>query len=295
MTMTPRARRILLIFNPAAGGSRRERFERVVGALLEMSCAITVVETHGPGHAEALARDVSVKDYDVVAACGGDGTVNEVINGLAGKDIALAVIPLGTANVLAEEIGLSRDPRRLAAALAEGPIRKVHVGRANGRRFTMMAGIGFDAMVVSRVSLKLKKRVGPLAYVWESLRQAMRYGFQRHDVTIDGVAYRPVSMVACKGRRYGGPFIAAPEASLGEDKFHIVLMNGRGWLSVLRYALALALGRLTAWRDVQLVAGREVVVSGGSGQPVQADGDIVATLPLRISLDPDPVRLVYPA
>ncbi len=102
-------------------------------------------------------------------------------------------------------------------------------------------------------------------------------------------------MVACKGRRYGGPFIAAPDASLGEDRFHIVLMNGRGWLSVLRYGLALALGRLTAWHDVEMVSGREVIVTGGSGQPVQADGDIVATLPLLIALDPDPVRLVYPA
>jgi YegS/Rv2252/BmrU family lipid kinase len=231
----------------------------------------------------------------VVAACGGDGTVNEVINGLTGRNLALAVIPLGTANVLAEEIGLARDPAKIAATLAHGPIRTVHVGRANGRRFTMMAGIGFDAVVVARVSLKLKKWVGPLAYVWESVRQAVRYGFQSHDVTIDGVSYRPVSMVACKGRRYGGPFIAAPKASLSEDKFYIVLMNGRTWLSVLRYGLALVLGRLTAWRDVQLVAGREVIVRGSSAHPVQADGDIVATLPLRIAMDPDPVRLVYPA
>jgi diacylglycerol kinase family enzyme len=221
--------------------------------------------------------------------------VNEVINGLAGTDLAVGVIPLGTANVLAGEIGLARAPQKIAEALAHGPIRAVHVGRANGRRFTMMAGIGFDALVVSRVSLKLKKLVGPLAYVWESMRQASRYGFQPHDVTIDGVPYRPVSMVACKGRHYGGRYIAAPDASLGEDKFHIVLMNGRGWLSVLRYGIALVLGRLSARRDVQLVSGREVIVSGGSGQPVQGDGDIIATLPLRIAMDPDMVRLVYPA
>lgn len=293
--MATRPRRILLIFNPTAGGSRRARLDRVVTALKARSCSVTLAETNAPGHAEALARAASPADYDVVGACGGDGTANEVINGLAGKDIALGIIPLGTANVLAGEIGLARNPEKIAAALAEGPIRTVHVGRANGRRFTMMAGIGFDAMVVSRVSLKLKKWIGPLAYVWESMRQAARYGFQSHDVTIDGVSYRPVSMVACKGRRYGGPFVAAPDASLGEDKFQVVLMNGRGWLSVLRYGVALMLGRLGSGQDVQLVSGREVIVSGSSGPPVQADGDIVATLPLRIALDPDPVRLVYPA
>lgn len=293
--MATPARRILLIYNPAAGGNRRARFNRIVAVLREASCAPTIVETTGPGHAEALARAASPTDYDVVAACGGDGTINEVINGLAGKDLALGIIPLGTANVLAEEIGLARAPAKIAAALAEGPIRTVHVGRANGRRFTMMAGVGFDAVVVHGVSLKLKKWLGPLAYVWETVRQAAKYGFQPHEVTIDGVTYRPVSMVACKGRRYGGPFIAAPDASLSEDKFHVVLMNGRGWLSVVRYGIALALGRLAARRDVQLVAGREVIVRGSDGQPVQADGDIVATLPLRIALDPDPVRLVYPA
>ncbi len=289
------ARRILVIFNPAAGSARRPRFESVVAQLKAAACQVDVVETTGPGHAETLARNVLPSSYDVVAACGGDGTVNEVINGLEGKDVALGIIPLGTANVLAEEIGLIRTPEKIAAALSNGPIRTVHVGRANGRRFTMMAGVGFDAVVVSRVSLKLKKLLGPLAYVWESMRQAVQYGFHAHEVTIDGVAYRPVSMVACKGRRYGGPFIAAPDASLGEDKFYVVLMNGRGWFSVIRYALALAFGKITAWQDVQLVAGREVIVRGSAGHPVQADGDIVATLPLRIALDPHPVRLVYPA
>ncbi len=289
------ARRILLIFNPTAGGSRRSRFERTVAILRTLPCTLTMAETTHAGHAEEIARTAQPADFDVVAACGGDGTVNEVINGLAGKDIALGVIPLGTANVLAQEIGLAIDPHKIAAALARGPVRTVHAGRANGRRFIMMAGIGFDALVVSRVSLRLKKLVGPLAYVWESARQVATYGFERHHVTIDGVAYAPVSMVACKGRRYGGPYIAAPDASLNDDKFQVVLMNGRGWLSVLRYGLGLMLGRVTAWRDVELIAGREVIVQGAAGSPVQADGDIIATLPLRIVLDPEPIRLVYPA
>jgi len=293
--MTAGARRILLILNPAAGARRQARFDRIVAALRTHGCALTIAETTAPHHAEALARAASPADYDVVAACGGDGTINEVINGLAGKDIPLGVIPLGTANVLAGEMGLARDPEKIAAALAKGPIRPVRVGQANGRRFAMMAGVGFDAVVVHGVSLRLKKWFGPLAYVWESMRQAIRYGFEPHDVTIDGVAYRPVSMVACKGRRYGGPFIAAPDAALGDANFQVVLMNGRGWRSVIGYAIALASGRLSTHADVQLVACREVIVNGVKGRPVQADGDIVATLPLRIALDPDPVRMVFPA
>ena len=259
-----------------------------------MPCTLTLTETANAGDAERLARTMSASDTDVVVACGGDGTVNEIVNGLNDQSVALGVIPLGTANVLAKEIGLGRDPEKIAAALVHGPIRTIHVGRANGRRFIMMAGVGFDAAVVKSVSLKLKKKLGPLAYLWESVRQILRYDFRQHEVLINGVTYRPASIVVFNGQRYGGPFIAAPGASLTDDCFHVALMYGRNWLSVLRYGLALVFARLSAWRDVELVVAREVVI-GGSGEPVQADGDIVAVLPLRVTLDPAPVRLVYPA
>jgi diacylglycerol kinase (ATP) len=292
--MTAR-RRILAVFNPAAGGDRRARFERVLAAVRAQGHSITAIETTGPGHAETIAREASPETYDVIAAAGGDGTFNEVINGLAEKDMTVGLIPLGTANVLAEEIGLGKDTASIAAALTRGPIKSIRVGRANGRRFTMMAGAGFDANVVDTVSLRLKKQIGPLAYVWQSIVQASVDRFEPCDVVIDGKAYKTTSIVACNGRRYGGPFVAAPEASLSDDCFHIVLMNGRGWMSVLRYGLGLTLGRLARLHDVQLVTGRDVSVRGPSAQPVQADGDIVTHLPLHIAIDPTPVRLLYPA
>ena len=295
-----RPRRILLVINPAAGGGRPRRAAGILAALERYNCAVTVLRTTGPGHAEVIAREASVRDFDVIAAAGGDGTVNEIINGLGDKDLALGLAPLGTANVLADEIGLGRTADAIARALALGPIREIHMGRANGRRFTMMAGVGFDAMVVKQVSLRLKKYVGALAYVWESLKQAATYGFAVCDVRIDGAHYQAVSVVACKGRRYGGPFIAAPLAALGEDSFQIILMRGRGAFSVLRYALSLAAGRLTYWRDVEIIGGREVMIGGArvmdpvQAAPVQADGDIITDLPVRITIDPQPLRLIYP-
>jgi YegS/Rv2252/BmrU family lipid kinase len=289
------ARHILAVFNPAAGGERRARFERIVADVRAQGHTVTVIETTAPGDAERIARDTAPGMYDVIAAAGGDGTVNEIINGLADKDIPLGIIPLGTANVLADEIGLGRDADRVARTLASGAIKPIRVGRANGRRFTMMAGAGFDANVVNAVSLRLKKWVGPLAYVWQSMVQAAVDRFETCDVIIDGKAYKTVSVVACNGRRYGGPFIAAPDASLSDDHFHVVLMNGRGWLSVLRYGLGLVLGRLTRMHDVQLVSGRDVMVRGRAAQPVQADGDIVTHLPLAISIDPQPLRVLHPA
>ena len=288
-------RRILVVFNPAAGRARRARFEHVMTALRAHSCVVTLKETTAPRHAESIARDSSAMDFDIIAAAGGDGTINEVVNGLVGKNMPVGLIPLGTANVLAREIGLRLTPKEIAHALAYGPIKPIRVGRANERRFTMMAGVGFDANVVANVSLPLKKRFGPFAYVWQGVAQAATDSFPNCDVIIDGATHRAASVLVCKGSRYGGPFVAAPGVALGGDQFHVVLMQGRGWMSVLRYGVALVLGKLSTLRDVTLVVGREITVDGEAGQPVQADGDILARLPVHITIDPEPVRVVHPA
>ena len=294
-------RRVLAVFNPAAGQNNRPRFERIVGALRATGCTVTVIETKAPGHAESIAGEIT-DDFDIVAAAGGDGTVNEIVNGLRAKDsgaggkaAALALIPLGTANVLADEIGLARSPQAVATAIARGPIRPIHIGSVNGRRFVMMAGAGFDANVVAGVSLALKKRLGPLAYVWQAARQAFVADQAACDVIVDGASHSTASVVVCNGRRYGGPFIAAPNASLADDLFHIVLMPGRGAFHVARYGIALMLGRIAKLGDVRLVTGRDVWIRGVPGRPVQADGDIVAVLPAHVVVDPEPIRLVFPA
>ncbi|MHB1205536.1 MAG: diacylglycerol/lipid kinase family protein [Rhodospirillaceae bacterium] len=287
-------RRILVIYNPAAGSARRARLDAIVSRVEALGCTVRLVETNAPGHAETIAREIVPADFDVVAAAGGDGTVNEVINGLKGKGLALAVIPLGTANVLADEIALGRAPDAIAAALAKGTPRPIRVGLANGRRFIMMAGAGFDANVVATVSLALKKRVGPLAYVWQAGVVGFTGKLAPCTVTIDGASYVSGSAVACNGRRYGGPFVAAPNASLSDDSLQVVLMRGRSWFSFFRYGLGLMFGKVGAWWDVDIITGREITIEGLAGQPVQADGDIITRLPARISVDPEPVMLVYP-
>ena len=161
--------------------------------------------------------------------------------------------------------------------------------------FVMMAGAGFDADVVAGVSLALKKKLGPLAYVWQAARQAFRGGAVGCTATIDGVSHKTASAVACNGRLYGGPFIAAPKASLTDGTFEVVLMRGSGPVNIARYGTALMLGIVGKLSDVDIITAREVLVEGVAGRPVQADGDIIATLPARISIDPEPVRLIHPA
>jgi diacylglycerol kinase family enzyme len=196
------------------------------------------------------------------------------------------MIPLGTANVLADEIGLPRAPRALATVLAHGPTRPIRLGVVNSRRFCMMAGAGFDAGVVAAVTPALKARLGPFAYVLRTAQLAFAESAAGCTVTIDGTVHAAASAVVCKGRLYGGPFVAAPEANVADDLLHVVLMRGRGWASVLRYGAALMTGRIARLADVEIVAGRNIVIEGQAGAPIQADGDIVARLPATIAIDP---------
>ena len=208
--------------------------------------------------------------------------------------MALGLIPLGTANVLADEIALPRGIEQLARILAEGPVREISLGRVNGRRFVMMAGAGFDANVVDAVSLRLKKAIGPLAYVWQAAVEAFRQTSAPCEVLIDGVPYKSASAVACNGRRYGGPFVAAPKASLVDGDFQVVLMQGNRWFDIARYGIALLLGQIGRLPDVRVIPAREIVVNGVEGRPVQADGDIIARLPATITVDPEPLSLIFP-
>ena len=160
MTSETAARRLLIIFNPAAGWRRRQRLAPVLTRLREHGCALVVRETQGPGDAERFAAEVDPDAFDIVVAAGGDGTVNETINGLARSGLPLGLIPLGTANVLAAEIGLRTDPASLARCLVFGEPRPIALGAANGRRFILMAGAGFDAQVVAGVSVPMKRWLG---------------------------------------------------------------------------------------------------------------------------------------
>jgi len=221
-----------------------------------------------------------------------------VVNGLAGAAgprLPLALLPMGTANVLANEIGLGRDPAAIARGIAEGAARPIALGRANGRRFTMMAGVGFDAHVVAGVDRGLKRLIGKGAYVVESLRQLSRFGFPRYRVEVDGVAYDAASVIVARGRFYGGRFVCAPAAGLETAQLHVCLFGRGGRWAVLRYAVALMLGVLPRLPDYRIVPGQVVLITGPAGDPVQADGDIVAHLPVRIDLDPTALSLVVPA
>lgn len=295
MSSDSAAERLLVIYNPIAGRRRRRFLSRVLEALERRGLSVRLEPTRRRGDAEALARGARAGGADRVVVAGGDGTINEALNGLEGPVPPLGIVPLGTANVLAHELGLGARAEAVAAAIAEGSPRAVTLGLVNGRRFSMMAGVGFDAHVVRDVSPRLKRAIGKGAYAVETLRQLFVFAPRTYDLRIDGAAHRAASVIVCNGHYYGGKFVAAPAARLDAPEFQVVLFGRAGRLAILRYALALAFGRLPALADVTILPARTVEIAGPTGEPVQADGDILAHLPARFDAVPEAAKLVGPA
>jgi YegS/Rv2252/BmrU family lipid kinase len=289
-------RRILIIVNPAAGRLRsaERRLRRFVTALELQGCSVALRRAGPrPGDAERLAREAEV-DFDAIVAAGGDGTVHAVVNGLAGRPIPIGVLPFGTANVLAREIGLPRRPERLAAVIAAGPARPIWPGQVDGRAFVMMASAGFDSEIVAGIHPGLKARAGRLAFVWAVLVRLWHYRACALMVRADGIEHRAIGLIAAKGRFYAGPFVVAPHAELAEPTLELVLFHRAGRLAVARYAAALFLGLLPRLRDVTILRARTLTVTGDRALAVQADGEIVGRLPVTIEIADQPVLLIQP-
>lgn len=287
-------RRILVVFNPTAGRRRSRLLAATLAELRKLGCSVDVVETAVKGDAEAFAANARRDDYDAIAVAGGDGTINEVVNGLGPDAPPLAVIPLGTANVLALELGFDANPVRLARAIAEAEAHPIRVGRVNGRRFVMMVGVGFDAHVVAAVDPVLKRRLGKGAYVLTSLAGFFSFPFRVYSVDIDGVRHRAASVIVAKGHYYAGPFVCAPDARLASPRLYVCLFASKGPLAAMRYAIWLLLGRLSKLKDVAIVPAAEVRIDSNAGEPVQGDGDILAEGRVALDVEPRPVMALSP-
>lgn len=157
-----------------------------------------------------------------------------------------------------------------------------------------MVGVGFDAQVVEGVGLAMKRRIGKGAYLWQSLRRLPRFGATSYRVTFDGRTHEVPWVIVAKGRHYGGRFVLAPDADLAAPELSVVLFRRGGAGNLLRYAAGLAAGRLDRLRDVSVLRSKRVEIEGPAGDPVQGDGDIIARLPLQVSVVPDALELVIP-
>ena len=286
--------KIKLIANPVAGGDARSKIDRAVAWLQAAGATVDLTITKKRGDAMQAAAASKQDDFDRIIAAGGDGTLNEVINGLAPSAIPLAFIPFGTTNVFALEVGIPFDVEQACAVALQGRPCSVCLGLAGDTRFLLMAGIGFDAEVVAGVSLPLKRRLGKLAYLVSSLRVLLCSVPDIVEVVDEqGRRYQGYSAIIGNGRYYGGRFSITPKASLQYDTLEVCLFRRRGRLRFLCSIVKVALGRPLAESEAWRFKGRKLTVSG-SKAAVQLDGDYQGRLPETFCAVFGELTLVYP-
>ena len=267
---------MLIIFNPVAGRRRAQRLWRVLDIMATSGVRLEIVETQHGGHATELARTGAQAGRQLVVAAGGDGTIAEVAAGLAGSDCKLGIIPIGTANVLAHELGLSFSPAGVAAALAFGRTVNVWPGSAVGaggtRLFVQMLGAGFDAQVVKNLSLGLKRAIGRSSYVLQSMRELGRYGFPPITVSLDGKCSEAGSVIVSKGRLYAGRYLVAPGCRPTDRGFSVVLFERPGALQAALCGAALPFDMIPHMPGVRVLRAEHVELDCRQA-PAQTDGD----------------------
>ena len=299
-----------LIFNPAAGGGRLRRqihqLEEAQTILSRSGIDTTLLVTGEPGDATEFARQSVADGYDMVIASGGDGTSNEVVNGLAGSNVPLAVLPSGTANILAKELGIPWDVRRAAELIPHSRPRRIALGsmeplspspdpsgNGNGRRyFLCVGGAGADGALVYSLDLGTKMKAGILAYWLEGARQLIRYRFPAFHITSQQRSIDATLVVVGRTRHYGGPFQITTGASLFEDEFEIVAATARNPFVFLSYLPALWLGGLRRREDIHVwktdslrceIPG-DVVYTQVDGEPAGRLGVVFRIVPSALTL-----------
>jgi YegS/Rv2252/BmrU family lipid kinase len=292
----------ILISNPKTGryASRRLRpTQELVSQLKSLGLDVELKLTTGPGDAaEFAARAARNGSSDVIVA-GGDGTINEAIQGLAGTKGRLAIIPRGTGNVLARELGLPLNEEEATVIAARGKSRRIHLGLAidetnNVRRhFALMAGIGLDASIVRRVQPSLKKRIGRGAFWVSGLSHLATWNPHPFTLEIDGREYTATFAAIGNAPRYGGDLAITPGARLDQPGFEVCIIETSSRLRYL-YLLSRAMreGMPRDNPEVRFVKTNKVVAHGNAH--VQIDGELIGGLPMRFEISPASLEVIVP-
>ena len=262
---------------------------------------IKSVSTTGPGSAAEIARRCLDQDADAILVAGGDGTINEVANGMVYSNVPLGVLPGGTANVLASEIGLGGDMLAAAKQLNAWIPERVSVGvHRDGmerprRYFLLMCGAGLDAHIVYHLSAPIKALLGKVAY-WVGGFSQLSRKLPEFEMEADGKAYRASFALASRVRNYGGDLDIAPSITLLDDEFEIVLFSGENALRYLGYMMGILRARIEVTPGVTVVRCRSLKLSGISDRRVytQIDGEYAGTLPVSLEIVPRALTLLLP-
>lgn len=282
----------VVILNPAARGARVHRLRAQVEKLVRGSilCA-----TSGVGQAEALARNAAEEGYEKIVAAGGDGTVNEIVNGIAGHNVSLGLLPLGTMNVFATELGLPLND--LAACwriIQRNRTHCVDLPRANRKHFVQLAGVGLDAQAVKETSNTFKRSFGPLSYLISAVQIASRTPPVLRIESEDAVTTEGSFVLVGNGRLYGGRFPFFKQAVMDDGLLDAIVFKRLNYVDIIRYLQDVVFTPQISSPEVEYFQTKHLRVTSEESVPVEIDGELVGNCPVEFKIRAGGLRVLTP-
>jgi diacylglycerol kinase (ATP) len=284
--------KLAIIFNPAARGEKARLLEEKLRFLTGTDAFLT---TTGAGQTAELAGRLAQEGYSTIVAAGGDGTINEVVNGIAGRDVTLGILPIGTMNVLAWELGLPISQlEQCWEIIQQGAIRSIDLAMANDQYFVQLAGIGLDALAVRGTDLNFRKTIGPISYLFAAAQIIGRTA-PRLEICFD----ERETMGGCfvlvgNGRFYGGPFSFFPNAKNDDGLLDVLVFKHQGYLDIIRYLQGILVGSHADFADIEYRQIRSLRVISDRRIPVEIDGEVTFHTPVRFCIGPHRLRVLVP-
>lgn len=280
-----------IILNPAA---RSERAAGLGPKIEELAAAsATILRTSKPGEARSIAEWAVGEGFEQIVAAGGDGTINEIVNGIAGTSVALGILPVGSMNVFATELGLPKSLRDCWQIVCAGVTREIDLPDANGHAFVQLAGVGLDAQVVQETSCDFKRDFGPLSYLISAAqiaaRKPPRLLARANDVTKEGSF-----VLIGNGHFYGGPFPVFPNAKIDDGLLEVLIFKNLSHLDIVRYLHGIFFGTHAGLHDVEYFRTTQITVSSEDEVPVEVDGEVIGGLPVAFGFHPRRLRVLAP-
>lgn len=287
-----------LIYDPISGGGIGEEYiNDVIEKLRNNKVDIDLHSTKKVGDAKEVARGIKESEFDVLAIMGGDGTINEVINGLLSTNIPIAIIPSGIANVFANEVGISKNPLKACEAIYEGSLYGVDLGKINDGYFLSLASIGFDSYVLKNTPLSLKRKYGKLAYMYTGIKTIFSYKPSPIYVKIEGIKEDKICyfMVIGNVSIYGEPYVKMThKASVTDGLLDVCLFKKKNPINYFRYFLGAILRLHTQFPDVEYFQTEKLHVESEKTLMVEVDGDVWGELPTTFSILKNRLKILLP-
>ena len=283
-------KKICIIFNPKAGSSKLAKLNKII-AELNKNNIVTLFETTAAGDATNIARTESAH-FDIVVAAGGDGTINEVVNGID-PGTPLAIIPMGTANIVAIEAGISNNSKAICAAIKQGKTKRAYVSTINNKKFILMAGIGYDAKVVNNINPKLKKVFGKLIFALEGLKQFFKLKEFNITITSNNQTHHANWVLITNAKYYAGPHSITKRTNIFNEDLICYLFQDLTKLSFLyNLFLIIFFGDLSKSKKIKTIHSSSFDISSQHTTPIQCDGEPFGHLPATIQSNKEFINLI---